>query len=76
MTTNKQNPEDANFDCLEFKRRAQAKIYADTKDMTHEEELAYYRRRANEGWIGEWWRSIKGESVVRETPTEPMDDES
>jgi len=57
-------------------RRVQAEIYEEIKDMTHEQEIAYFRRTANEGWIGEWWRSIKGDSqTVHENPPERVDDE-
>jgi len=30
------------FDCLEMKREIQAKIYAEIKDMTTEERIAYF----------------------------------
>jgi hypothetical protein len=60
---------DDDFDCVEFKRRAQAKIHGEIQGMTHAEELAYFRKRADEGWIGEWWRSMQGDSrTVRERP--------
>jgi hypothetical protein len=32
------------FDCVEMKNEIQAKIYADTKDMSNEELLAYFNR--------------------------------
>ena len=32
------------FDCMEMKRKAQERIYEETKDMTLEEELAYWER--------------------------------
>ena len=31
------------FDCLEMKSEIQAKIYAEIKDMTTEERIAYFR---------------------------------
>jgi len=34
-----------NFSCLEMKRQIQAKIYAETKDMTTEELLAYFNEQ-------------------------------
>ena len=34
-----------NFDCLEMKRQIQAKIYAEIKDMTTEERIAYFHIR-------------------------------
>ena len=37
--------------------------------MTREQELAYWRSKADEGWIGEWWRSIQeGSQAVHEKP--------
>lgn len=38
------------FDCVEMKRKIQAKMYEEIRGMTHEEELEYYRRRAKEFW--------------------------
>jgi hypothetical protein len=34
-----------NFDCVEIKRRIQEKIYEETKDMNHEQLIAYFRQR-------------------------------
>ena len=36
------------FDCVEMKRRGAEKIYADTKDMTPREKLAYWQQRTRE----------------------------
>jgi predicted ATPase len=33
------------FDCVEMKRRIQEQIYEETKNMSHEELLAYFHRR-------------------------------
>ena len=33
------------FDCVEMKRRIQEGIYEETKDMTYEELLEYFRER-------------------------------
>jgi hypothetical protein len=32
------------FDCVEMKRRIQEQIYAETRGMTHEEMLEYFRQ--------------------------------
>jgi len=40
------------FDCVEMKRRIQEKIYAETKNMSREEFVAYMRRRVEEGPFG------------------------
>lgn len=49
---------DKKFDCIAFKRTAQLAIYKETKGMTREEEMAYFRTRAESGPLGIWWRSI------------------
>lgn len=33
------------FDCVEMKRRIQEQIHEETKNMTHEELLEYFRKR-------------------------------
>lgn len=77
MTNGEKRPGEENFDCIEFKRRAQAEIYEATKDMTHAEEIAYVRKRVDESWVGDWWRSIKGASeTVHETPPESAEDKT
>ena len=59
------------FDCLEFKRHVQEEIYEEIKDLTHEEEIEYFRRTSEEGPLGEWWKSVKRHSaVVREKPSD------
>lgn len=32
------------FDCIAMKRASQEKIYAQTKDMSREEEIAFFRK--------------------------------
>jgi len=36
------------FDCVDMKRRGAERIYEQVKDMTLEEELAYWRQRTLE----------------------------
>lgn len=36
------------FDCIAMKRACQEKIYAKTKDMTREEEIAFFRSGGEE----------------------------
>jgi hypothetical protein len=45
-----------NFDCIAFKRAAQLAIYEEIKNMTREEQLAYFRNRAESGPLGDWWK--------------------
>lgn len=68
MTKNK--PEE-DFDCLEFKRRAQARIYEKIKGLSHDEEIEYFRRSVDEGPLGEWWKALEERTLaVRETEPE------
>ena len=59
-------------DCVALKRQAQAKIHADTKGMTTTEQIAYFRRRAESGALGAWWKRVSSipvaALVVRERP--------
>ena len=36
------------FDCIAMKRASQEKIYAQTKDMTRQEEIAFFRKGGEE----------------------------
>jgi hypothetical protein len=44
------------FDCVEFKRQAQARIYERIKNLTPDEEIEYFRKAAETGPFGDWWR--------------------
>ena len=46
------------FDCEAFKRRAQSKVYEDTRQMTVAEQVEYFRRRARSGALGSWWKRV------------------
>jgi len=64
----------AAIDCVALKRRAQAKIHADTKGMSAAEQIAYFHRRARSGALGTWWERVSpliadaSPLVVREKP--------
>ena len=47
------------FDCIEFKRRAQMKIYEEIHGMTHEQERKYFEQQAERGPMGDWWKRMK-----------------
>ena len=53
------------LDCVAMKRRIQAKIYAEIKDMTREQELEYWRKGAERGPWGDWWRKIHERSAAK-----------
>lgn len=48
------------FDCVEMKRRAQERIYERIKDLSPEEEIAYFQRAAQTGPLGDWWQALVG----------------
>jgi hypothetical protein len=47
------------FDCIEFKRHAQLKIYEQIRGMTHEQEQAYFTQQSEKGPLADWWRRVK-----------------
>ena len=47
------------FDCIEFKRQAQARIYEIIKNLSPEEEIEYFRKAAEEGPLGIRWKDIQ-----------------
>ena len=55
------------FDCVEFKRQAQSRIYERIKGLSPQEEIEYFRQAADEGPLGQWWKSIKARPVPRPT---------
>jgi hypothetical protein len=56
MTTKRKNK---TFDCISYKHEVQSKIYEETRNMTPEEQIEYFRRRAEEGSLGSWWRKVQ-----------------
>jgi hypothetical protein len=59
------------FDALAFKEQAQARIIAETRGMSHAEEIEYFRRSAEEGPMGEWWKRVKRETEARRAAGKP-----
>lgn len=56
---------DQNIDCLELKRRAQEEILEETRGMSPEEEIEYFRQAAETGSLGELWNSLPMDSLSR-----------
>jgi len=48
------------FDCIAFKRAAQLQIYEEIKNMSREEQIAYFHNKAETGPFKEWWLRQKG----------------
>ena len=55
---------DKTFDCIQYKRQVQSKIYDEIKAMTHQQEIAYFQRRAESSALGQWWKRIKTRTQV------------
>lgn len=55
----KAKPKSKSFDCVAFKREAQARIYRLTKNMTPEKEITFLERRAEKTKLGNWWTRVK-----------------
>ena len=51
------------FDCIAFKRKVQAEIYAEIKGLSPEEEIAYFRRRPATGPLGKLWKALEPRSL-------------
>jgi hypothetical protein len=54
------------FDCVEMKRKAQEKIYAETKCLNREQLVDYFHREVETGPFAHLWkRSQKTRSTTR-----------
>ena len=61
----KKQAKDKAFDCVAFKRQAQSKVYEDTRQMKVAEQVEYFRRRAQSGALGSWWKRVSPSNVER-----------
>ncbi len=50
------------FDVLAWKRRVQAKIHEELKDLTPAQELDYWRKAAERGPRGEQWKKLHAQA--------------
>ncbi len=50
------------FDCIAFKREAQAEIYEEIKHLTPAQQIEYFNRHADKGPLSAWWKKIRGRS--------------
>lgn len=46
------------FDCVESKRKAQAKIYEEIRDLSPAEEIRYFEEQARNGPLRELWLEL------------------
>ena len=61
MTTNRARDD---FDAIAFKRDVQAQVSEEIKGLSAEKEIAYFRKAAESGPLGAWWRSIRSNAEV------------
>jgi hypothetical protein len=47
------------FDCVEMKREIQEKIYEETKGLSREELIAYFRRHTEAGPFAKLWKESR-----------------
>ena len=50
------------FDCVGFKRKAQAEIYQQIKGLSAEAEIEYFRRWSPKGPLAKWWKALESRS--------------
>ncbi|MBW4603405.1 MAG: hypothetical protein KME29_28530 [Calothrix sp. FI2-JRJ7] len=50
------------FDCLEFKQKAQEEALEKIKNLTPKEQINYYRTIAESSPLGDWWKKVKNKS--------------
>lgn len=63
---------DKSFDCVEFKRQAQLRIYEKIKDMGPAEEIEYFRRQAESGPFADLIAKIPREPRAVATNSPPI----
>lgn len=54
------------FDCIAFKRVAQEKIYEQIQGMTPAEEIAWFKRKVENGPYADLWRRIRAKDQKTE----------
>ncbi|MGA3322900.1 MAG: hypothetical protein ABSF45_00370 [Terriglobia bacterium] len=68
----KRRSPEKSFDCIEFKRQAQAEIYREIKGLSPEEEIEYFRRRVAAGPFGKLWKTLQDRSRAAETASHQL----
>ena len=56
-----------NFDCIEMKRKAQARIYEAIREMTPEQEITYFKQSVDKSELAGWWKSTMPRVELTET---------
>jgi hypothetical protein len=50
---------DRRFDCIAFKREVQARMYEETRNLSSEQLLEYFRRKVEEGPFAEYFEAVQ-----------------
>ena len=58
-------PNKKEFDCIAIKREAQSRIYEETKDMTPQQQIEYFRNAVLKSRFREWWEQANSFSGNR-----------
>ena len=53
------------FDCVAFKRKAQAGIYEEIQGLPVSAQAEYYRKKAATGPLAAWWKAVQKRSASR-----------
>lgn len=48
-----------NFNCINYKRKAQSEIYKEIKDLSSQDEISYFHKKVLSGPFTDWLRNIK-----------------
>ncbi len=62
---------DKKFDALAFKRDAQSRIYEEIKNLSPEEQIAYFRHRVEAGPFSKLWQSLAPPRPSKSSFTKP-----
>lgn len=50
---------DKPFDCIAFKREVQARMYEETRNLSSDQLLAYFRKKVEEGPFAEYFEAVR-----------------
>lgn len=53
------------FDCIAVKREVQDRIYEETKNLTHQQQIEYFRNAVQKSRFREWWEQANSFSGNR-----------
>ena len=52
------------IDCMALKRKAQTEIYEEIKGLSADEEISYFRKRAQNGPFAHLWKNLSSRKKV------------